>query len=200
MIAFADARGHTVAGIVAALALLLLLGAVAAAGLGPAARSRSVEAAAQAMVTRLRLLSLAARQDGRSRAMVFSAVGNGEPLVEAVDRDGDGLARRGIEDGRDACGTPYRIGRDYPGVSLGRPAWPSIRELPPAGGTIDPRTPPVRFGRSRMVVLDPEGHATPGSVFLTDGRDGLCAVVVHGATARVQAWCYRRQERTWSRR
>ncbi|MCU0231098.1 MAG: hypothetical protein MUC67_06935 [Acidobacteria bacterium] len=194
------ARGHSLLGALLALALSGFLAALLAVQLRPAAQQRAVEAAAHAVAARMRTLGLAAARDGRARAVVFAADGSGEPLCEAVDGDADGVRRRDVTDGRDPTGAGYRLARDFPGVELGRPRWPRIRELPPARGTIGAAEPAVRFGTARMAVFDPSGHATSGSLFVTDGTDALCAVVVYGVTSRVQVWCYQRTRSAWTRR
>lgn len=195
-----DPRGQTLLGALVALAALGLLAGTAAQRLRPAVQGRAVEAAAQSMAARMRTLARLAARDGHARAVVYAAHGDGEPLREAVDADGDGIRRRGVAEGLDPAGPAFRLARDHPGVRLGRPAWPHIRGIPPSGGTIGSDEPAVRFGSARMTVFDPQGHATPGSLFVTDGRDALCAVVVYGATARIQVWCYDRAQREWTRR
>jgi hypothetical protein len=180
--------------------MLGLLAGLVATQLRPAAQQRAVEAAAQALAARMRTLGRTAARDGRARAVVFAVDGSGEPLREAIDGDGDGVRRRDVADGRDPAGAGYRLARDFPGVGLGRPRWPRIRELPPDRGTIGAAEPAVRFGSARMTVFDPEGHATSGSLFVTDGTDALCAVVVYGVTSRIQVWCYQRTQSTWTRR
>lgn len=193
-------RGHTLLGTLLALALSGLLIGLVAVQLRPAAQQRAVEAAAHAIAARMRTLARAAAGDGRARAVVFAANGSGEPLREAVDGDEDGVRRRDVTDGRDPTGAGYRLARDFPGVELGRPRWPGIRELPPARGTIGAAEPAVRFGTARMAVFDPSGHATSGSLFVTDGTDALCAVVVYGVTSRIQVWCYQPTRAAWMRR
>ncbi len=194
------ARGQTLLGVLVTVAALALVAGVAADRLRPAVQGRAVEGAAQTLAARMRALARAAQRDGHARALVFSTAGNGEPVREAYDAAGDGIRRRGVADGRDPAGAGYRLARDHPGVRLGRPPWPRIREIPPAGGTIGVEEPSVRFGAGRMTVFDPAGHATAGSLFVSDGTDALCAVVVYGVTARVQVWCYERARRTWTRR
>ncbi len=194
------AGGHSLLGALVSIAVLGLLAGSAAERLRPTGRHRAVEAAAQSVAARMRTLARAAARDGRTRALVFAPAGAGEPLREARDAGGDGLRRRGVADGSDPAGPPYRLARDHPGVELGRPSWRRIREIPPARGTIGAAEPAVRFGTARMAVFDPQGHATAGSLFITDGRDALCAVVVYGVTARVQVWCYDRAQGDWARR
>jgi len=184
------------------LVVLAIVGLGALAGsttLVPAARARAVSGAARAVAGRFRLLSLAARADGRDRALVFPVAADGdEPLRVARDGDGDGISRRDVGDGTDPVEDgPYTLAREFPGVRVGRPPWEGVPDLPPSRRILGPGDPAVRFGRSRIAALDAEGHATPGSVFLTDGEDALCAVVVSGATARVRAWCFDRGRWAW---
>jgi len=195
-----EAHGQAALGMLFAVAAVALVVGAAAERLRPAASRRAVEASAEAVAARMRALSRAAVRDGHTRALVFAAVGNGEPVREAVDSAGDGIRRRGVAEGSDPAGAAYRLARDHPGVRFGRPAWSRIREIPPARGTIGADEPAVRFGTARMTVFDPQGHATSGSLFVTDGRDALCAVVVYGVTARVQVWCYDRPQNAWTRR
>ncbi len=189
-------RGSTLAGLVSALACAALLLTLAAGALAPAAGRRAAEAAARALAARIASLELRAATEGRETGLVFGATSD-EPWCEAADGDGDGLSRSGVARGRDESGPPRRSGAEIAGTRIGRPPWPSIAEVPPSSGRILAGDPAVRFGRTRMAVFDPEGHATPGTVFVTDGRDALCAVVVAGATGRVRVWCYAREEDAW---
>ncbi|MBP7148451.1 MAG: hypothetical protein KBD01_12980 [Acidobacteria bacterium] len=192
-------EGRTLAELVVALACSALLLGSAAAALAPAGRGRAVDAATRGLATHLRALALEAVTDGRARAIVFPTDAD-EPFAEARDGDGDGLSRRDVQDGIDVRLARYALARDFPDVEIGIPAWPGLRDLPPGGGPLDAGEPAVRFGRARMAVLTPEGHATPGSLFVTDGETALCALVINGATARVQAWCWDRGAARWRRR
>jgi len=194
--------GTSLPEVLAAIAIVGLGAVAGGASLAPAARARAVEGAARALAGRFRLLSLAARSDGRDRALLFPPVADGdEPLRVARDGDGDGVTRRDVQAGVDPVEDgPYTPGREFPGVRVGRPPWEGVPDLPPSRRVLGPGDPAVRFGRARMVTFDPEGHASPGSIFLTDGRDALCAVVVTGATARVRAWCFDRERWAWQLR
>ncbi len=189
-------RGSTLAGLTVSLAGAALLLTLAAGALAPAAGRRAAESAARALAARIAALEVRAVSEGRETGLVFGP-GADEPWCEAADADGDGLSRSGVTNGTDASGPALRVAADVSGTRIGRPPWPSIAEVPPAGGRILAGDPAVRFGRARMAVFDPEGHATPGTVFVTDGRDALCAVVVAGATGRVRVWCYAREEDAW---
>ncbi|RMG44760.1 MAG: hypothetical protein D6718_09070 [Acidobacteria bacterium] len=181
------ARGGSLAGLVVALAVFALLAAAAAARLAPAARGPAALAAARDLAARWRSLARAARADGRDRAIVFPLSGGDEPLVEAADGDGDGVGRDDIARGVDAAGPPFTIARDHPGARIGKPRR-RLPAVPPSTGFIEPDDPAVRFGPSRMAVVTAEGHATPGSLFVTSGGS-VCAVVIHGAALRIRIYC-----------
>jgi hypothetical protein len=190
------AEGRTCIELLQAFACAALLFGLAAAALAPAAAGRSTETAARLLAARMARLAVRATATGRETALVFPATAD-EPVRDAWDLDGTGITRAGVDSGGVAGTAAADLARDTPGVRVGRPPWDGIRELPSGSGTIAAGDPAVRFGRTRMVVFDAEGHATPGSVFVTDGRVALCAVVVSGATARTRTWCYDRREGAW---
>lgn len=190
--------GRTLPEVLAVLAIAGLASLGAGRSLAPVARARSVEGAARSLAARFRLLALAAQSDGRDRAVVFPVEGADEPFRVVRDGDGDGPGRDDVAAGIDpVVDGPLTIAREFPGVRIGRPSWPALPDLPPSRRLLDPRDPAVRFGRARMAVLTREGSATAGSLFVTDGEDALCAVVVTGATARVRTWCFDRGRWAW---
>jgi len=56
----------------------------------------------------------------------------------------------------------------------------------------------VRFGRSDLVSFSPFGSSSSGTLYVTDGRRGLFAVVLFGPTARLRVWRFRPEERRWT--
>ncbi len=195
-------EGRTLPELLAVLALLGLGAALGNPSLDPAARARAVEGAARALAGRCRLLALAARADGRDRGLVFPPAAAGdEPVLAARDGDGDGVSRRDLPGGIDPVEEgPWTVAREFPGVRVGLPPWDGVPDLPPSRRTLGPSDPAVRFGHGRIASFDGEGHATPGSVFLTDGKAAACAVVVAGATGRIRTWCFDRGRWAWERR
>lgn len=191
--------GRTLIGLLQALALAALLLGLGAASLAPAARGREAEAAARALAGRLQALRTRALAEGRSVALVFPQ-GSDEPFREAVDGNADGLHRDDVERGADPAGGPLRLAADVGRTRVARPPWPSMSDVPPGSGRLAPGEPAARCGSARMIVFDVEGHATPATVFVGDGERTVCAVVVHGATARTRTWCYERRTDTWHSR
>ncbi len=190
----------------ALLSLLAALGALAtlvglAPSLLPAARRRHTLGAARTLAAAVRGQSLAARLDGRARALVFPAAADADlPIVLARDTSGDGVSRAGLRAGEDRRTGWLALGAEHGEAGIGVPSWTGAPAPPPGRGLLDPTSDPVRLGTERVLVLTPEGHATPGSVMLTDGRERVCRVVVHGGTGRVRVHCLDRREGRWRER
>lgn len=192
-------QGHSLPGLLAGLAGLALLAGLPAGVLLPAARGKAVEGAARNLAGRMHNLAARAGVEGRSHGLVFSLGQVPEPMREGEDGDGDGLRRADLTTGRDPQSLPFRLSRDFPGVRIGIPDWPDLIDLPPGKIPLGPEDSPIRFGAARMAVFDPEGHATSGSLFLTDGRNSIWALVVNGSTARIQLWRFDRTQGCWRR-
>lgn len=102
------------------------------------------------------------------------------------DGDGDGVLSRDIATGRDAPVGPgsrmlVHFGR---GVLLG---FPAVRPLhDPAGERLSRFGDPIRFNRSDIASFGPTGTATPGTLYLTAGRDTLACVRVTSRTGRIR--------------
>jgi hypothetical protein len=56
----------------------------------------------------------------------------------------------------------------------------------------------VQFGRSDVVSFSPRGASSSGTLYVTDGKDALYAVVVFGPTVRLRVWRFLRREHRWT--
>ena len=88
--------------------------------------------------------------------------------------------------------------RQVPDVRLGLPPGGPYPEAPPGTGRLVAGDDPVRFGRSDLVSFSPVGSASSGTLYVTDGRDGLFAIVLYGPTSRLRVWRFRPLERRWA--
>ncbi|HEX2165512.1 MAG TPA: GspH/FimT family pseudopilin [Thermoanaerobaculia bacterium] len=102
------------------------------------------------------------------------------------DGDGDGVLARDVRSGDDPRigGTGRALAHTGTGIRLGFPPVADLRD--PSGARLGRRDDPVRFNRSDVASFGPTGTATPGSLYLTDGRDGLACVRVTSRTGRVR--------------
>ncbi|MGH9379812.1 MAG: pilus assembly FimT family protein [Thermoanaerobaculia bacterium] len=114
------------------------------------------------------------------------------------DGDGDGVHRDDIEQGVDVE-LPFAPALSRPGraVRPGFPEGPPPRDPGDPTRRLDRLDDPIRFGRSDLAVFTSLGTATPGTIYLTDGRH-LLAVRVLGTTARIRVLEYDPETETWN--
>jgi hypothetical protein len=65
------------------------------------------------------------------------------------------------------------------------------------GSYLDHPEDPIRFGVSDICSFSPMGESSPGSIYLSDGRNRMAVVRVLGRTAKIRVLYWRRGERTW---
>lgn len=179
--------------------LLALLLAGAAAVTGRAYQRSRAPAATRAAVSEIRRLRSAAIARGRHLGLQFSPGGAGGWSVAVIeDGDGDGLRTDDLRRGIDIVREPARPCRDRWGVSPGfARGLETLRSPPPENERLPSLADPVRFGTRDIISCSPRGVVTGGTLYLTDGSERQMAVVVAASTARVRAWEYRLERRSW---
>lgn len=194
------ARGVTAVELVvtiAILAALILVGAPAAAHLRDAGRAA---AGARWVATSFAAERWRAVTQARTGGYHFAAGSPGWTWLPVEDGNGNGLRTAEVRSGVDLSrGSRRRLAEDVSGVEFGIPSGGPFPEAPPGTGTIGSGEDPVRFGRSDLVSFSPDGSSSSGTLYLTDGRDALCAVVLFGPTARVRVWRFDRRIGRWMR-
>lgn len=155
-----------------------------------------VEMAASEIATTLQLArSLAIRHAARV-AVRFYPDADGH-LRHAIYRDGDGDGVRSddIDRGVDRVLREARSG-PLGGVRVGFPEGWSPRQ-PGSRKRLDRLDDPIRFGRSNMASFTAHGGASPGTVYLTDGRFHLFAVRVNNRSGKIKVFRYDPQADEW---
>jgi len=113
------------------------------------------------------------------------------------DGDGDGVRADDIASGADPrLGDERDLPSRYEGIDFGL-LDVSIPEVPPGGAPLAPGADPVRFGRSDIITFSPGGTSSSGTLYVSDGRDTVVAVVLYGGTGRIRIWSYRRERARW---
>ncbi len=116
-----------------------------------------------------------------------------------VDGDGDGVRADDIAAGRDpSVGGSRDLPSRYEGVDFGL-IDAAIPEVPPGTGALAPFADPVRFGRSDIISFSPRGTSSSGTLYVSDGRLAVAAVVLYGGTGRLRTWRFDRDLWRWSR-
>jgi hypothetical protein len=135
----------------------------------------------------------------RSHGIYFEQTAEGWRWFRVRDGNGNGLRTAEVNNGTDTIlSGPHRIGDRVSGVAAGFPGagpFPKVR----GGGNIGNLEDPVKFGPSNLISFSPLGSSSSGTVYLTDGRRELFAVVLFGPTVRVRVWRYDPQNGNWRR-
>lgn len=155
-----------------------------------------VELAASEVATTLQLgRSLAVRNNARV-AVRFYPDDKGH-LTHAIYQDGDrdGVRSDDIDRGTDPMLREAK-GGPLGGVRAGFPKGWTPRE-PGSRKRLDRLHDPIRFGRSDMASFTAYGGASPGTIYLTDGRRHLMAVRVNNRTGKIKILRYDREQEIW---
>lgn len=138
---------------------------------------------------------------GRATGLVFTlAADNDLTWTMSRDGDGDGLRRADLAAGVDEdVSRPQRLSATAPGIRAGllvAAVGGRVPRLPPQSGWITNPQDPVKFGAAEMASFSPQGSATSGSLYLTDGCDTV-ALVIQGVTGRLRLFRFNLMSRSW---
>jgi hypothetical protein len=134
----------------------------------------------------------------RYHGLFFERGENGWRWFVVRDGNGNGLRTSEVRSGTDeTISGPHRLENIDGGIGLGFPARGPIPKIPPGRGVIENLDDPVKFGRSDLVSFSPRGSSSSGTLYISDGRNKLCGVVLFGPTVRVRVWRYDIRERQW---
>jgi type II secretory pathway pseudopilin PulG len=128
-------------------------------------------------------------------------VSSGGDIVLSIyeDRNGNGVTAADIKKGIDKLvGGPYWFRGRYPGITFS--FLPGFEGLDPSGDPIGDLSDAIRFGRSDIATFSPTGNASPGSVYLSNGKHRQAVVRVSPATARIQIFDWMGKKQKWVKR
>jgi prepilin-type N-terminal cleavage/methylation domain-containing protein len=113
------------------------------------------------------------------------------------DGNGNGVLNQDITSGKDPQVMPPQslkfLGND---VGFGFPPGPPPRD-PSTGAPMDRLDDPIRFNDSDLASFSPLGTATPGSVYLCNGRGHLMVVRLLDRTGKVSTLTYNSKTQKW---
>jgi len=155
-------------------------------------------AGAREMAATLQAMRWTAVSSNRSHGLYFALDQRGWHWWVVRDGNGNGLRTAEVRDGTDpTVSGPHRLEDRVDGLYLGFPPAPSVPAIPPRSGSIANLADPVKFGRSDLVSFSPLGTASSGTLYLTDRRHALRAVVLFGPTVRIRVWRFDTREARW---
>jgi type II secretory pathway pseudopilin PulG len=192
-------KGYTLAELLAMLAIVAMAVAVtlpAAAMLRDAGRAA---AGARTMATLLSAQRWKSVSQHHVRGFQFRKIGARWSWREVADGNGNGLRTVEIARGVDrVLSVDETIEHLVEHASLGFPPTGTFPEAPPGTQTLRAGDNPVRFGNSTLVSFSPTGAASSGTLYVTDGHQGLYAVVLFGPSSRLRVWRWVPEARRWT--
>ena len=158
-----------------------------------------VELAAGEMTGILHLARIYSARHGVKVAVKFRTEDSGVVTYALyVDGDGDGVRTADIAKGIDPEARPPRrlahLGRR---IRFGFPAGNPPRDPGNPRRRMKRLDDPIRFNRSDLASFNPRGTATPGTIYLTDGRRHLAAVRVNNRSGKISVLYYDPEEEIW---
>ena len=190
--------GFSLVQLLVSLAVVGMIWVVGAPSLFRTTSRARVRLAAAELATTLRLSRIYALRHSANVGAKFRTLQDGVVTFTLYrDGDGDGVRTRDIDSGVDPPAQPPRrltaLGR---GVGFGFPPGGPLPH-PTSGRLLDRLDDPIRFNRSDIASFSSEGGATPGTLYLTDGRRELFAVRVSNRTGRVRVMRFDHDSEKW---
>ncbi len=181
---------------------LTILGLVLSAGVASFLRASGalrLRLAASEIASSLRLAQSWAVRHSSRVAIKYHVAGDGSVRYGFYrDGDGDGVRNLDIQSGTDPAVRPLsELAHLGTNIRFGFPPHIEPRDPGDRSRKLTRLDDPIRFNRSDLASFDPLGTATPGTVYLTDGRDGLAAIRVNHQSARVRIMIYDAEEEIW---
>ena len=192
-------RGSSLVELALGLAILGFMASLVWPGLNELRRSALSAAGARHLAVTFHGLRWQAVAGGRAQGLLFSRDAAGWSWLRVSDGNGNGLRTAEVQTGTDlTLSGPHRLEQVARGVTLGFPPGGPFPKVPPGVGWIEGLDDPIRIGNSELVSFGPLGTSSSGTIYLTDSRRRLYAVVLYGKTARVRVWRYDAEAAQWS--
>jgi Tfp pilus assembly protein FimT len=184
-----EREGITLPELLVSMTLAVVLAAALAPSLAGLGRSARLAAAVRALVVCMQGLRSRSIAQATSYGMLFRRDTRGWYWWVTRDGNGNGLRTAEIRIGQDRLlSGPHRLSDFASGTQFGFPPIPSIRALPTRGGSIVRRDRPIRLGSTLLLSFTPLGGSSSGTLYVTDGRARLAAVVLYGRTGRIRVY------------
>ncbi len=190
--------GYSLAELTVALALLAIMAMLTIPAAAEISRQLTMRAACNevaAIFTRARAMAAFERRDVGIR---WTSVGGDVTFAVYQDMNGNGVLTEEIRKGIDVLVEgPVSMKRRYPGISFS--FLPGFGARDPNGDPIGDLADPIKFGRSDICTFTPLGNASPGSIYLSNGRNRQALVRISPSSARIQIFEWETGRKAWNR-
>lgn len=192
------ANGFTLVEILIALVLLTVLFSLGVPPLWSWTERQRLRMAAGELRTVLHVTRMEAVRSSLSVGVRFYPSEREVTFGVFADGDYDGVLNEDIDAGVDRPIRPPRTLAQMGGdIRFGFPTAGLRPSDPTTGKPLDELDDPIRFNRSDIASFSPIGAATPGTVYLTDGRRGMAAVRVSNRAGRVRIYLRDAADGSW---
>jgi len=192
-------RGITLPELVVSLALTGMITSTALPALSNILKKTSIDGATTDVALVFNLARHRAILSGRDTGVKWYAKNGDVVLTLYEDGNGNGVTTADIRKGVDRLvAGPYWMKGKYPHITFS--FLPDFKGLDPSGNPIGNLSDPIRFGRGDICTFAPDGQASPGSVYLSNGVDRQSVVRVSPANGRIQIFDFEPKKRKWVRR
>jgi type II secretory pathway pseudopilin PulG len=191
--------GYTIVELVATMAFVGITAGLVLPELMAWSSKTRVNTAAGELVGTLRMARTFAMRHSAHVAVKFDTTSRAGAVHFALfrDGDGDGVRNNDIRSGEDPRAVPWRQLSNFgPRVYFGFPHDLQPRDPGDPRRALDRLQDPIRFNNSDLASFSPEGTSTPGSLYVTDGRN-LAVVRVLGMSGRVKVLRWDRSAARW---
>lgn len=189
-------RGTSLAELAAVLAILGIVFALSVPALSEILAEESLSAASREVAGILATARARAVFQGAEVGVKWVANAGDLVLTVYQDGNGNGVTTADIKKGVDRLvAGPYWLGSRFPGVNFS--FVPGMNGADPGGAPIGDLSDPIRFGKSNICSFSPVGHASPGTVYLSNRKSRQAAVRVTPANAKIQIWTWHGKKLKW---
>lgn len=192
-------RGVTLAELLVVLTIAGIAALVSVPTLAEVAAQSTLRSASQdvsTLLSRARSLAAAERVDVGVR---WISTGNDLEVATYIDGNGNGILSADIARGTDVLvDGPFSMVGRWPGVTFS--ILPADFVLGPDDGPVGNLDDPLRFGRSNICTFSPTGHASPGSLWISNGKSRQAVVRVSPGSGRIQVFEWARATGKWERK